>query len=141
MIAMQILQNSLRPIWCAAPDTSHKPIGTHHCISHSLLPSLITIFSPPLHGFLPMFLIVFFDLLDLTVLFASPESQLDMEVTTETSSEWAMQGVVVNFYTLRRDVEAISERAEEIRASAGLQQLEEELAALEMKAADSSFWA
>lgn len=44
------------------------------------------------------------------------------------------------FYTLRRDVEAISERAEEIRASAGLQQLEEELAALEMKAADSSFW-
>ncbi|RVW27155.1 Peptide chain release factor PrfB1, chloroplastic [Vitis vinifera] len=69
-------------------------------------------------------------------LFASPESQLDMEVTTETSSEWAMQ----DFYTLRRDVEAISERAEEIRASAGLQQLEEELAALEMKAADSSFW-
>lgn len=59
-----------------------------------------------------------------------------MEVTTETSSEWAMQ----DFYTLRRDVEAISERAEEIRASAGLQQLEEELAALEMKAADSSFW-
>lgn len=40
------------------------------------------------------FLIVFFDLLDLTVLFASPESQLDMEVTTETSSEWAMQGVL-----------------------------------------------
>lgn len=59
-----------------------------------------------------------------------------MEVTTETSSEWAMQ----DFYTLRRDVEAISERAEEIRASAGLQQLEEELAVLEMKAADSSFW-
>ena len=25
MIAMQILQNSLRPIWCAASDTSHKP--------------------------------------------------------------------------------------------------------------------
>lgn len=48
--------------------------------------------------------------------------------------------LLTDFYTLRRDVEAISERAEEIRASAGLQQLEEELAALEMKAADSSFW-
>ncbi|RVW73286.1 Peptide chain release factor PrfB1, chloroplastic [Vitis vinifera] len=163
MIAMQILQNSLRPIWCAAPDTSHKPhrhpplhLPLSSSLSHHHFLSAPSRFSPHgtfwilfnshgvLMGFFVVsyivclfkFLIVFFDLLDLTVLFASPESQLDMEVTTETSSEWAMQ----DFYTLRRDVEAISERAEEIRASAGLQQLEEELAALEMKAADSSFW-
>ncbi|KAJ9703320.1 hypothetical protein PVL29_004922 [Vitis rotundifolia] len=123
MIAMQILHNSLRPIWCAAPDTSHKPHGhpplhlpLSSALSHHHFLSAPSRFSPH-------------------VLFASPESQLDMEVTTETS-EWAMQ----DFYTLRRDVEATSERAEEIRASAGLQQLEEELAALEMKAADSSFW-
>lgn len=50
--------------------------------------------------------------------------------------EWVMQ----DFYTLRKDVEAASERVEEIRASAGLQQLEKELAELETKAADSSFW-
>ena len=37
-------------------------------------------------------------------------------------------------------MEAISERVTEIRASAGLQQLEQERAALESKAADSSFW-
>ncbi|XP_034684526.1 peptide chain release factor PrfB1, chloroplastic [Vitis riparia] len=124
MIAMQIIQNSLRPIWCAAPDISHKPhrhpplhLPLSSSLSHHHFLSAPSRFSPH-------------------VLFASPESQLDMEVTTETSSEWAMQ----DFYTLRRDVEAISERAEEIRASAGLQQLEEELAALEMKAADSSFW-
>ena len=48
--------------------------------------------------------------------------------------------LLTDFYTLRKDVEATSERAEEIRASAGLLQLEEELANLEMKAADSSFW-
>ena len=48
--------------------------------------------------------------------------------------------LLTDFYTLRRDVEATSERAEEIRASAGLLQLEAELANLEMKAADSSFW-
>ncbi|KDO53117.1 hypothetical protein CISIN_1g0170091mg, partial [Citrus sinensis] len=45
-----------------------------------------------------------------------------------------------DFYNLRKDVEAASDRVEEIRASAGLQQLEKELAELEMKAADSSFW-
>lgn len=48
--------------------------------------------------------------------------------------------LLTDFHTLRRDVEATSERAEEVRASAGLHLLKEELAALEMKAADSSFW-
>lgn len=52
------------------------------------------------------------------------------------ATEWAMQ----DFYSLRRDVETTSERVEEIRASAGLQQLEQERADLELKAADSSFW-
>lgn len=48
--------------------------------------------------------------------------------------------MLTDFYNLRKDVEAASDRVEEIRASAGLQQLEKELAELEMKAADSSFW-
>lgn len=48
--------------------------------------------------------------------------------------------LLVDFYSLRRDVETLSERVEEIRASAGLPQLELELADLESKAADSSFW-
>ncbi|TXG48856.1 hypothetical protein EZV62_024731 [Acer yangbiense] len=62
--------------------------------------------------------------------------------TPETSSgipdtrEWVMQ----DFYTLRKDVEAASAHVEDIRASSGLQQLERELADLELKAADSSFW-
>ncbi|KAG6703411.1 hypothetical protein I3842_07G084200 [Carya illinoinensis] len=45
-----------------------------------------------------------------------------------------------DFYSLRRDVEGTSERVEEIRGSAGLQQLEQEFADLELKAADSSLW-
>ncbi|KAL9233523.1 hypothetical protein vseg_008508 [Gypsophila vaccaria] len=69
------------------------------------------------------------------VQFAVPDSQLSTEVTSETS-EWAMQ----DFYTLRKEVENTSKRAEEIIASAGLQHLEEELAALESKAADSTLW-
>lgn len=48
--------------------------------------------------------------------------------------------MLTDFYTLRKEVETISVRIEEIRASAGLQKLEEELKVLEMKAADSSFW-
>lgn len=60
---------------------------------------------------------------------------MSAEVNADTR-EWVMQ----DFYTLRKDVEAASERVEEIRASAGLQQLEKELAELETKAADSSFW-
>lgn len=70
-----------------------------------------------------------------SVLFATPESQLSVGVDGD-AREWAMQ----DFYSLRRDVETTSEHVEEIRASAGLQQLEQELADLELKAADSSFW-
>lgn len=57
------------------------------------------------------------------------------DVSAETS-EWAMQ----DFYTLRRDVEATSERVQEIRASSGLEHLEKELADLEAAAADSALW-
>ncbi|XP_062143405.1 peptide chain release factor PrfB1, chloroplastic isoform X2 [Alnus glutinosa] len=70
-----------------------------------------------------------------SVLFATPESQLSVGVDAD-AREWAMQ----DFYSLRRDVETTSEHVKEIRASAGLQQLEQELADLELKAADSSFW-
>ncbi|WCJ38879.1 Peptide chain release factor 2 [Euphorbia peplus] len=66
---------------------------------------------------------------------APPESQMDVESVAETS-EWAMQ----DFYSLRKEVEAASERVEEIRASVGIQQLELEVADLESKASDSSFW-
>lgn len=65
------------------------------------------------------------------VLLAAPE----VGVSTETS-EWAMP----DFYTLRRNVEVTSERVEEIRAAAGLNQLEEDLAKLEDAAVDSSLW-
>ncbi|KAB1221116.1 Peptide chain release factor 2 [Morella rubra] len=65
----------------------------------------------------------------------NPKSQLKDGVDAD-ATEWAMQ----DFYSLRRDVETTSERVEEIRASAGLQQLEQERADLELKAADSSFW-
>ncbi|XP_059628616.1 peptide chain release factor PrfB1, chloroplastic isoform X2 [Cornus florida] len=70
-----------------------------------------------------------------TFLLATPESQLSVGVSTE-SSEWALQ----DFYTLRRDVETTSGRVEEITASAGMKQLEEDVAALEMNASDSTFW-
>ncbi|KAL5566694.1 hypothetical protein UlMin_029858 [Ulmus minor] len=70
-----------------------------------------------------------------SVLYATQESQVGVEANNEIR-EWQMQ----DFYSLRKEVENISERVEEIRASAGLQQLEQELAALESKAADSSFW-
>ncbi|XP_021673711.2 peptide chain release factor PrfB1, chloroplastic isoform X2 [Hevea brasiliensis] len=70
-----------------------------------------------------------------SVIYAAPESQLNVGIDTETT-EWAMQ----DFYSLRSDVEAASERVEEIRASAGIQQLEQELADLELRAADTFFW-
>ncbi|KAL8532940.1 hypothetical protein ACS0TY_009269 [Phlomoides rotata] len=65
------------------------------------------------------------------VFFATPEAG----VSTETS-EWAMQ----DFYTLRKDVETISERVEEIRGGAGLKLLEKNLAELEEASGDSSLW-
>ncbi|CAI9090840.1 OLC1v1025701C1 [Oldenlandia corymbosa var. corymbosa] len=64
-------------------------------------------------------------------LFAAPEVGLSSE-----TNEWAAQ----DFYTLRKDVEIASHRVEEIRASAGLKQLEEDLNQLEKAAADSSLW-
>lgn len=41
---------------------------------------------------------------------------------------------------LRKDVETASKRVEEVRASSGLEQLEEEVRRLEMAATDDSFW-
>ncbi|XP_027772283.1 peptide chain release factor PrfB1, chloroplastic isoform X1 [Solanum pennellii] len=67
-----------------------------------------------------------------TVSFATPE----VGVTNTETREWAMQ----DFYTLRKDVETVLERVQEIRAAAGLKQLQEDLAALEAAAADRSLW-
>lgn len=58
-----------------------------------------------------------------------------MEDSSETK-EWDMQ----DFYLLRKDVETTSKRVEEVRASSGLEQLEEEVTRLETAAADDSFW-
>ncbi|XP_010435495.1 PREDICTED: peptide chain release factor PrfB1, chloroplastic isoform X4 [Camelina sativa] len=69
------------------------------------------------------------------IVFAAQESNLSVSNESETS-EWVMQ----DFYTLRKDVEIASARVEEIRDSAGLQQLEQEIANLESKATDTSFW-
>ncbi|XP_023634377.1 peptide chain release factor PrfB1, chloroplastic isoform X4 [Capsella rubella] len=68
-------------------------------------------------------------------IFAAQESNLSVSNESETS-EWVMQ----DFYTLRKDVEIASARVEEIRDSAGLTQLEQEIANLESKATDTSFW-
>ncbi|KAL2330153.1 hypothetical protein Fmac_017734 [Flemingia macrophylla] len=72
------------------------------------------------------------------VLFATPENnQLSIgEGEDADASDWALQ----DFYSLRRNVEIMSQRVEEIRASSGLQLLEQELANLEEQAADTSFW-
>nr|GMC55906.1 peptide chain release factor PrfB1, chloroplastic [Ipomoea batatas] len=70
-----------------------------------------------------------------TVLFATPE--VDAVSSNETATrEWSMQ----DFYILRKDVEVVSQRVEEIRAAAGLQQLEGDIAALEAAAADTALW-
>ncbi|KAI8539431.1 hypothetical protein RHMOL_Rhmol09G0182800 [Rhododendron molle] len=69
------------------------------------------------------------------VLLATPESQLSLGDSPETR-EWDMQ----DFYLLRKDVETTSKRVEEVRASSGLEQLEEEVRRLERAAADDSFW-
>ncbi|CAN7104578.1 unnamed protein product [Brassica rapa subsp. narinosa] len=65
--------------------------------------------------------------------FATQESS---NLSESDTSEWVMQ----DFYTLRKDVEIASARVEEIRASAGLEQLQHEIALLESKATDTSFW-
>ncbi|KAL8532942.1 hypothetical protein ACS0TY_009269 [Phlomoides rotata] len=48
--------------------------------------------------------------------------------------------LLADFYTLRKDVETISERVEEIRGGAGLKLLEKNLAELEEASGDSSLW-
>lgn len=48
--------------------------------------------------------------------------------------------LLADFYTLRKDVETVLERVEEIRASAGLKILEKNLADLEEASGDSSLW-
>ncbi|XP_057960955.1 peptide chain release factor PrfB1, chloroplastic [Malania oleifera] len=70
-----------------------------------------------------------------SLLFGALGSQSSFEVSAETS-EWAAQ----DFYALRKDVETTSKRVEEIRASACLHQLEEDLVVLEKRTADNSFW-
>ena len=47
---------------------------------------------------------------------------------------------LTDFYSLRKDVETATQRVEELRASSGLNLLEQELVDLESKAADSSLW-
>ncbi|KAI3928233.1 hypothetical protein MKW98_023834 [Papaver atlanticum] len=69
-----------------------------------------------------------------TVKFAVPENQSSVGVSE--TDEWAMQ----DFYTFRKDVEMTMERVTEIRRSSGLEKLQEDLTALENKAADSTLW-
>uniref|UniRef100_A0A7N0TZ53 Prokaryotic-type class I peptide chain release factors domain-containing protein n=2 Tax=Kalanchoe fedtschenkoi TaxID=63787 RepID=A0A7N0TZ53_KALFE len=69
---------------------------------------------------------------DSAAFFAAPEAG----VSTAESNEWAMQ----DFYALRKGVEVAGARVEELRASAGLVKLEEDLKLLEIKASDSAFW-
>ncbi|KAI4302069.1 hypothetical protein L6164_035286 [Bauhinia variegata] len=95
----------------------------HSCSKHKLFPA---------SGF---FTTLSYSYRSPSVVFATPENQLNVEVDTDTR-EWALQ----DFYSLRRDVEITSRLVEEIRESAELQLLEQELADLELKAADSSFW-
>lgn len=48
--------------------------------------------------------------------------------------------LITDFYALRKDVELVLERVDEVRQSAGLEQLEEEIASLEKKSSDSTLW-
>ncbi|XP_076928865.1 peptide chain release factor PrfB1, chloroplastic-like [Bidens hawaiensis] len=56
--------------------------------------------------------------------------------TLSKTSVWAMQ----DFYSLRKKVEEISSRVQEIRASTNLDQLAEQVAKLEKEASTDSFW-
>uniref|UniRef100_A0A6M2EBC7 Prokaryotic-type class I peptide chain release factors domain-containing protein n=1 Tax=Populus davidiana TaxID=266767 RepID=A0A6M2EBC7_9ROSI len=90
----------------------------------TMFPLLSSLFSAPSRSFS-------------SVIYATPDSQLSAGTDTDTDTrEWAMQ----DFYSLRKDVETASQRVEEMRASSGLHLLEQELADLESKAADSSLW-
>ncbi|XP_028054394.1 peptide chain release factor PrfB1, chloroplastic isoform X1 [Camellia sinensis] len=137
----------LRPLYCSttttttttilvSPKSRRLPLSLHNPPNptsslHSLQPPFS---SPPLAFGLSTPTLPPFRFTS-TVLLATPESQVSVGDSAETS-EWAMQ----DFYSLRKDVENTSKRVEEIRASAGLKQLEEDLADLERAAADSSFW-
>lgn len=126
----------LQPLWCwsitgAAPLKKQSDKYKHLLLKRKLTLASIDArpsfpFSPPLST-RPRFAS--------SVMHAAPESPLSMEAEAD-KREWIMQ----DFYTLRKDVEMASLRVEEIRAAAGLQQLEHELADLESKAANSSFW-
>ncbi|XP_059308240.1 peptide chain release factor PrfB1, chloroplastic-like isoform X2 [Lycium ferocissimum] len=110
--------HSLRRMTTSVPflriTSMHRRIPIPQLTSHSFL---LSISSPTTGG---------------TVSFATPE----VGVSNTETREWAMQ----DFYTLRKDVETVLERVEEIRGAAGLKQLQEDLAALEAAAADSSLW-
>ncbi|GMP67853.1 hypothetical protein CsSME_00027704 [Camellia sinensis var. sinensis] len=206
----------LRPLYCSttttttttilvSPKSRRLPLSLHNppnptSSRHSLQPPFS---SPPLAFGLSTPTLPPFRFTS-TVLLATPESQVSVGDSAETS-EWAMQGKALwthpckvnpgypaitrkpqlpvqakahvllhilinepceckqlqladifkatvifmslrslgrqtNFYSLRKDVENTSKRVEEIRASAGLKQLEEDLADLERAAADCSFW-
>ncbi|KAK9063091.1 hypothetical protein SSX86_016961 [Deinandra increscens subsp. villosa] len=71
------------------------------------------------------------DIIECSALFATPDAGVSSETTV-----WAMQ----DFYSLRKEVEAISKRVEEIRDSADLEQLGEEVGKLEKAAASDSLW-
>ncbi|KAK9141204.1 hypothetical protein Scep_010885 [Stephania cephalantha] len=117
------------------------PITTHHNRPHKHNPLHLFIHNKPSHSS-PLSQTLHFPNFSPTPLqirpcicLATSEKQSGVDVGSETA-EWAMQ----DFYTLRKEVETVTQRVEEIRASAGVQQLEEELSVLEKKAADSSLW-
>ncbi|KAL6976978.1 Peptide chain release factor PrfB1, chloroplastic, variant 3 [Sarracenia purpurea var. burkii] len=110
--------------------SSAKPTSFFHCHRPLSSPPRALGFST---DFLPLFRVASTGVS--TVPLATPESSLSLGDSMETR-EWAMQ----DFYLLRRDVETSSKRVEEIRASAGLKQLEEDLSDLERAAADGFFW-
>ncbi|PON59110.1 Peptide chain release factor [Parasponia andersonii] len=131
------MESLVRPLYSSSTILSPKPTNSSVPLPIQLLPlkPISSTFSLSTKLPLPSRSTAY-------VLYATQESQVSevesqvSEVVNNETREWAMQ----DFYSLRKDVETVSERVEEIRASAGLRQLEQELVALESKAADSSFW-
>lgn len=115
------------------PISNKTPLFAFNPHKFSLSPELISVAKPTLQ--LSPYLSTPSRSSLSSVRFATPDSQLSVEASPETS-EWAMQ----DFYTLRKVVESTTKRVEEIVNSAGLEQLESELATLESKAADSTLW-
>ncbi|KAF4348184.1 hypothetical protein G4B88_029574 [Cannabis sativa] len=131
--ALSAMDCLLRPLCSSTSIIIPKPINN----SLPLMPKPVPLLSlnPTSFPFLSPKHLPLYSRSPRYVLYATQQSQVSEGVNNETR-EWAMQ----DFYSLRKDVEAASERVEEIRASAGLQLLEKEVAALELKASDSSFW-